>query len=268
MAKRAASRASVDEPAAQANHGAGVHDICHVLLYGESGSGKSTGAATFDPPLLVLAFDPTDKLKPYLKLGTPSSLEQDDLGTDVREVFGDDGTLLCRVEYYIDHDPQAPDAYQRLLDRLAVRNWHEGFNTVVLDSVTFCELAARKFAQYVLNPHAKDPRQWYGASTESLEELVMIRLAGLQKCVVVVAHVDEDRDEVMGYMVRNPAFPGRLRKRAASGYGELYRAFVRRTDDGEREYLWQTKSSQDWNASSQINAPDPVAADYHELWQR
>jgi len=263
MAKRGSQRSGTSTAPDRAN---GQQDTCHWLLYGESGSGKSTSAATFPQPLLVLAFDPTDKLKPYLKLGTPSSLATDERGTETRDVFDDAGTVICRVEYYIDRDPQDPDAYQRFLDRLGVSGWHDGYATIVLDSVTFCELAARKYAQYVLNPNVKDGRQWYAASTESLEELCMIRLAGLHTNVVVIAHVDEDRDEVMGYMVRNPAFPGRLRKRVASGFGEFYRAYTRLGDDGT-EYVWQTRGSQEWNAASQINAPDPCVPQYAALWR-
>lgn len=41
----------------------------HVLLYGDYGSGKSTFAATWPKPMLVLCFDPPGKDLPYLNWG-------------------------------------------------------------------------------------------------------------------------------------------------------------------------------------------------------
>jgi hypothetical protein len=39
------------------------------LVYGEPGSGKTTFAATWPKPLLVIFFDPIGKDLPYLELG-------------------------------------------------------------------------------------------------------------------------------------------------------------------------------------------------------
>ena len=41
----------------------------HLLLYGDTGSGKSTFAATFPKPMLVWCFDPHGKDMPYKRLG-------------------------------------------------------------------------------------------------------------------------------------------------------------------------------------------------------
>lgn len=41
----------------------------HLLLYGDTGSGKSTFAATFPKPMLVWCFDPHGKDMPYRRLG-------------------------------------------------------------------------------------------------------------------------------------------------------------------------------------------------------
>jgi len=48
--------------------GTGMEGTMHLLLYGLSGSGKSTTAATFPTPILVLLFDAWDKAMPYLRL--------------------------------------------------------------------------------------------------------------------------------------------------------------------------------------------------------
>jgi hypothetical protein len=244
--------------------------IGHWLIYGDSGAGKSTGASTFPKPLLVLAFDPRGKEMPYVRRGIPAESIADDGETAVTEVLSrKTGEMLVRIEHYLDAEPTKPTGFARFRRRLVnltrdIDEW--GIQTLVLDSVTFMELAARKEAQYVLNPNSREPRQWFGSSTDALEEVLMIRFGALPINVVVLAHIDEDKDEVHGLMVRHPSAPGRLRKRSPAGYSELYRAYVKRTTDGEREYNWQTQSDAMYNCASQIDAPDPCLQDYRLLW--
>jgi hypothetical protein len=49
--------------------GAAPWTVLHCLVYGEPGSGKTTFAATWPKPLLILFFDPIGKDLPYLELG-------------------------------------------------------------------------------------------------------------------------------------------------------------------------------------------------------
>jgi len=202
----------------------------HWILYGDSGSGKSTSAATWPGPKLVFAFDPWGKEMPYKKAlmeaGGSLTMQDDALGTPVEYVLDAQGALQVQIEHYIDTDARKPSAYSRFMQRMDqfAREWDDWrTGTVILDSVTFMELAARKWAQYVLNPTTKEPRQWFASSTDMLEEMLMIRFGSLPMRVVVIAHIDEDKDEVNGEIIRNPCAPGRLRKRSPAGYSELYR---------------------------------------------
>lgn len=240
----------------------------HWLLYGDSGSGKSTGIATWPKPMIVFAFDPFGKETPYLKKGTPTGLSQDSLGTPFREVVSKKGELLIRLEYFIDAEPELPIAYPRFLKR--IRDFQSEYGqwaTAVVDSITFMELAARKWHQYGLNPTAREPRQWFSGSTDLLEEMLMIRFGSLPMNVCIAAHVDEDKDEAMGTFVRNPKAPGRMRKSLGAGYSELYRAYAVRGERGDLEYWWQTKPDKQYSASSQIGAPDPCPPVYSAIWQ-
>ena len=258
------------QPSAPAPTG---YDAGHTLVYGDSGAGKSTAAATYPTPQLVWMWDPHGKEMPYKKRwlaeGGRVHLQDDRFGTPVEYVLDAGGTLQCQIEHFIDTDPRKPAACERFLQRVdafhaEMPDWQQG--TLILDSITFYEIAARKWSQYKLNPSTKEPRQWFAASTDMLEEMLMIRFGSLAMRVVVVAHVDEDKDEVNGEIVRNPSAPGRLRKRTPAGYSELYRQHVLRDSKGDRQYLWQTRAGGGWNCATQLDTlPDPCRATYDEV---
>ena len=249
----------------------------HVLVYGESGSKKSTFAATFPKPILVFFFEALGKDQPYLRAGKISSPRIYEGPYPIREIYNEKGELVIRIEYFRDPDPLQPLAYSLFLSRFAqikraifnpnlVPN-EPKWQTIVFDSVTDMELAIRKNAQYRLNPTAKDARQWFGESTNQIEEVLMLSVGSIPINVVTVCHIDEDKDEVGGFMVRNPAFPGRLKKRSAGSYSEFYRAGVKTTEKGERVWYLQTESDSLFNAASQILAPNGCSPDYNALWR-
>lgn len=253
----------------------------HVLDQGDSGGGKSSFAATFPKPMLVLFFDPRGKDQPYLKhhaQRTPPRTGKDERGTPFTEVTNRHGKII-RVEYYHDADIHNPDAYRRMENRMATfedelpkafsGSGEPGWKTLVIDSATFLDLAARKWAQYSEEggmTDARDPRKWYGASKEKLEEFLLLSVGGLQCNVVTLCHIDESKDEVNDEFVRNPALPGKLSKRAPAAYGEMYRSYSVFDEDGQRQYVVQTRARNGYNASTQIDAPDPSYARYSQLW--
>ena len=92
-------------------------------------------------------------------------------------------------------------------------------------------------------------------------------LASAPMNIVVVAHVDEDKDEAHGTFVRSPKMPGkRLRKGAAAGYMEMYHLSTRLGPEGGSEWFVQTTSDAMGGAATQIQAPNGCAPDYAELW--
>lgn len=250
----------------------------HWLLYSDSGAGKSTMAATYPKPMLVWMFDPFGKDEPYLKGAVPGGIGElqqyplniTGLGESMityRDVQHPDG--MIRIEYYHDVNIKAPTAYMRFQTRFDVLLPGEMtvWKTVTLDSVTFMEKLARKWDQYVLNPTAKDPRKWFGASTDLLEEMLMLRFAGLPMNVVVIAHIDQEKDDVHGTFVRNPSAPGRLRRDLSTAFSEIYRLYIGRDEKGGEEfYAAQTRTDNMFNAQTHINAPNPCYPAYSSLW--
>jgi len=238
----------------------------HAVVYGESGAGKSTFAATWPKPMLVLAFDPLGKDMPYIKTGKAGELVELSPGIFTQAVMSPAGDLRVQIEHYTDPEPTNPQAFGHFLTRMGgIYQELELWNTIVLDSVTFLELAARKDQQHRMNKNARDPRQWWAAATDQLEELLMMRFGSFPCNLAVIAHVDEDKDEVHGNFVRNPAAPGRVRKRLASAFGEVYRAFVQE-DEESRIYLLQTRVSALFNCSTQIGAPEPCPQKFSSVW--
>lgn len=197
-----------------------------------------------------------------------------------RDIIHPDGPI--RIEYYHDPDVDNPTAYIRFKERMRMfkaeaANW----KTIVIDSVTTMELAARKYDEKVCNPipvgrtkatlrkgDGVNPIQWYGASTDALEEMLCIQLVALHDInVVITCHINEKRNEVSGEILRGPFAPGRLadRKLLNAEYQEQYHAYATR-QDGERIYQLQTQNDGNWAATTQIDAPNPCFPHYLSLW--
>lgn len=248
----------------------------HVLVYGDSGSKKSTFAATFPTPILVFFFEALGKCSPYVRAGAAATGRIPGPPYPSQNIFDQAGDLIIRVEYFRDPLPQNPLAYTLFQHRFAQIQAHlygtrimpdePMWKTVVFDSVTDLEIAIRKNEQYKLNPNVKDHRQWYGASTEQLEEILMIAVGSLPVNVVTICHIDEDKDEANGATLRNPMFPGKLRKKASGAYAEFFRAGVKRGEKGEPLWFLQTQTDYLFNANTQILAPDGCPPHYEALW--
>lgn len=242
----------------------------HIIVYSDPSGGKSTFLATLPKPMLVFSWDPLGKETPFLRAGVPGPLE-DVKGVPTQKVHSkkDPAKLLVQVEHYIDSDPRSGQAYQTFLSRMArfdkngeAANWA----SIVCDSVTFMELAARKHAQYVLNPTAKDPRQWYASGTETLEEQLMLRFGSLRCNVGVACHIDDSRSDIHGNSIRVPNAPGRLRKHLASAYTEFYHLCVQQDDDGNAARWLQVQPDGEWAAGTMIEGmPQFVEPTYKAL---
>jgi len=253
----------------------------HVLLYGETGAGKSSFAATFPKPMLVICFDPLGKHMPYLKAGDPKEMksyeipinEDESITIPYQDVRCPDGTI--RVEFYHDMDIDAPTSFSNYRIRMARLQYElVQWKTLVTDSVTFMELCARKLDEKILNPlpegvsryskgSGHDARQWYGASTDALEEMLCIRYAGLPINVVVLAHTNKKKTFSQGDQVQGAFAPGRLYERSllSAAYQEQYRCY---TDEGN--YLIQTGNRGGFVGTTQIDAHDPSHPFYDNLW--
>lgn len=256
----------------------------HVIPYGDFGTGKSSFAATFPKPMLVFLFDAIGKDIPYQTsahsvASNITALTAMTIGTvnvPYYDITHPDGVI--RVEYYHDHDPDAPIAYNTFRSRMAAFQHEYGkWKTVVVDSVTSMELLARLIEVKLNNPAPPnrylagskfDSRQWFAGSTDALEQMLCVRFAGFPLNVVVVCHIDERRNEVSGEILRGIFAPGRLSKRNLinTAYQEQYRTYTVRGEDGKLAYGLQTQHRDGFAATTLISAPDPCYPHYESLW--
>jgi len=245
-------------------------------------------ASTFPKPMLVFCFDHNQKEMPYRKGGKEKELEEykietgkGEISIPFRNVIHPDG--LVRIEYYNRTDDiDNPTAFSNFRTRMGLlHEEYDVWKTIVVDSITFMELQARKLEEKVLNPLAPgvtlytkggggDQRMWFAGATSSLEELLCVRLAGLDMNVVVVAHVDKDKNMISGEIVQVPFAPGRLSSRSllSAAFAEQYRLYTVRNKEGEREYCAQTTNRDGFQAGTQIEADDPSYPHYAALWRQ
>ena len=244
--------------------------IIHALIYCPHHSGKSTMAATFPKPMLVMMYDALGKDLPYLKVGSiVSKVQKNEHGTPFRDVKNEKGDLLIRLEYYHNIDPERPVAIAQSFKRYPglMQEMHL-WKTIVLDSVTSFEFAARTHSKYLTNPNANDQRQWYGEAKIILEEQLLMRFAFFPTNIVVLAHDEVKDHEKTKELVRQVAAVGKLGRNIGSQYGELYRINIKQDPQkpGQILRVLQTQPDTLWPASSGINAPNPCWPTYDSLW--
>ncbi len=254
----------------------------HALIHGETGSGKSTFAATFPKPMLVILFDSFGKHLPYVKAGKAGERVTYNIGDQVeipyQDIQCDDG--IIRVEFYHDMDIDNPTSFRYYRTRMAaLQNEMDDWKTLITDSVTYMELSARKLEEKVMNPlppgasrygkgGGHDARTWYGGATDALEEMLCVRYAGLPMNVVVICHTNKKKDVRGGEFLQGGWVPGRLYERSllASSFQEQYRCYTVGNEAGTRDHYIQTQNRDGFMATTQIDAPDPSHPYYKDLW--
>jgi hypothetical protein len=250
-------------------------------------------------PLLVCAFDPPSKMSPYkdhplvrdvVPVQDPAFVDYyAQLGLLAEDLVGADGQLLCRIEYYVDPDPDNPQAAD-MVDARFVDFFSQasGWYGVVFDSMTFYQLASIRRAQKRLNfsidkmfaaGQGVDMRQWYGIAKLDIDRVIRHQMLWWPTNGIAVHHTGEsaDKGEFADTTVRGIATVGKLLTELPPGFDEMYRvklnmkSKVRNAEGKETEdymRMLQTRHDNLWAATSvTAKAPNPCDPHYLALWE-
>ena len=228
-------------------------DNLKVLVYGNSGSGKTCYAAGFPTPILYLDFDgKVDSAANYY--AKDARLEEIEVRDLSKKMSSDPIEELIAI---IDKEliPQEKAGAMK-------------YKTIVLDSLTtFSSLCLSHIMR--TNPGVKRTvskqgaqacLQDYGILKREFEKLIP-GLLSLPCNIVMLGHIDTAKDELTGELVRGPLMDGSFAKQLSIYFKEVYRSYV----EGGK-HLLQTKSDYRYACRSQIKGvPDPMPMAYSEI---
>lgn len=224
-----------------------------VLVYGNSGTGKTCFACSFPTPTLYLDFDG--------KVDSAASF-----------YAGDE--RLKEIEVRDLSSKMAGDPIQELMniiDKELIPQQKEGkmaYKTLVIDSLTTFSSAVLHHI-VLTNPGIKrvttrqgmqPGMQDFGILKREFARLIPGILT-LPMNVVMLAHIKIDRDEMSGELIRGPHMDGSFAADLPIFFKEVYRSYVE-----NKKYLAQTQSDSRYNCRSQIkNLPETIELKYDEL---
>lgn len=225
-----------------------------VLVYGNSGAGKTVFSCSFPGPTLLLDFDGKADSAASFYADDRERLEQ----IDVRD-------LSARMQ----EDPI--EEFKKIIREELIPNQSNGkfpYRTLILDSLTtFSYLTLKhivrvnKGIKAVQTSAGSQPGlQHYGILRREFNELIP-GLLSLPCNVVMLGHIDTKKDELTGELVRGPLMDGAFAQQLPIYFKEVYRAFVEKD-----KHLLQTKSDYKFSCRTQIKGlPSQIEAEYQNL---
>ena len=225
-----------------------------VLVYGQSGAGKTVFSAGAPKPL-VLDFD---------------------------------GKVSSAASYFAHHNPERLKeiSYENMTDvpgqerpfrrfMKILRSLHEQaaagkfpYETVVLDSLT---LFLDAFMADIMaeNPGVKRPNNVPALQDYQILNLqfkdVMSKLLSLPCHIIVVGHITSETNQETGKIFWKPLVPGKLADRLPQVFSEVYRAYVTQKD-GQPAHILQTNSDGEYICRTQIpGLPGHIPSDFGRL---
>lgn len=210
-----------------------------VLIYAESGVGKTVVCATAPDPIIGSA-----------EAGLISIRE-----TNLKRMFGEDlevARIATNIPVVIINTiKDLEDFYEWVTESPHA----EPFKTVCLDSIS--EIGEKILVNAKrLN---KDPRAAYGDMAEKVIEVIKKFRDIPNKNVVFLAKMEKSKDEVSGMMLYGPAMPGKMAGAALPYlFDEVFRLGVGKEKDGTTFRFLQTGADLQSTAKDRSGALDQL----------
>jgi len=218
-----------------------------LLLQGEPGIGKSILSCSFPLPLLLLDFDGKADSPALFYKDQPELLD----GIDVRDLSSS-----------LTKDPI--QELNDIIDKELIPQQRDGamkYKTIVLDSITTFSRAVlnhivstnpgikRTMSKQGVQPGLQD----YGILKREFAKLIP-GILSLPCNVVMTAHMDVNKDELTGEIIRGPLMDGAFSAQLPIYFKEVWYMF---SEKGKR--MCKTQSDYKYKCRSQIpGLPDPL----------
>lgn len=218
-----------------------------VFVYGGSGTGKTVFATSFPGEIRHWDFDG----KVASAVSHWARVEKDRLDRiDTENYQRWAETPEQFAQWYTDFVK---------LEKLARSGEKFPFDTVILDSMTlWCDALMREIIRQ--NPGIKGPittapnvpgLQHYMIFGVKFRELLN-RIIALPCHVVIVGHIETEKDEYTGRIMQKPLLPGRNASYLPIIFGEVYKSSCELGPDKTYNFWADTKASDNYVARSQI----------------
>lgn len=226
-------------------------DFLKLLVYGDSGSGKSCLSGSFELPIKYWDFDHKASSIVQFYKKEPERLKQIEITQFAPLPNGD------RIRKF--------EAEVRAIQALVSAKQPLPFKTLVLDSLTtFTAYMLQHY--FVAQPGIKrahpdiNAMQDYQLLDKHLSQLIS-GILSLDCNVVMIGHLGMDKDETTGAIVRQPLMPGKFASKLPIWFEEVYVSKL----DSAGKYMLQTQSDAQFKCRTQRGLPKEILSSYESI---
>ena len=197
-----------------------------VLIYGDSGTGKTWSIRTFPKPIYVIDTD--------LGISTNRGIE----GIEFVEIPPD---RLAKGTF-----PEAWRKFEKAMDYFFVHK--DEYKTLVWDSLTTIADAALAYLMHMNRHQITGAKDDQGASLPDLNMEKqfatdqLMRAIGAGKHFVCICHEEIIKNEMTGIVAKLPAARGQLKGKIGKWFAEIYYPKLKMDKDGKIRGYWMVKS--------------------------
>lgn len=225
-----------------------------ILIFGESGTGKTCFASGFPGPIHYADFD--------LKVSSAASFLK---GKDKLNEISYDAYPLVKEDM-----GGAGKKFNEDMGKLKKTSPFP-YGTLVIDSLT---TLSDRIMEHIMRENPGVKRNiTRGAQAPALQDYGLFRifmkqfigeLISLPCNLIVIAHIDITKDETTGATLRIPMLTGKLARELPIYFEEVYMAFVEGEGD-KRKYRAQTQTDRKFSCRTQRGLPQIIDLDYKSL---